>query len=98
MKITHSVLTITIKDFVLYEADIYDPSQFATNPNITTPNTPRNFFSATVIGDITLVNDEVVKGTYVGANRPVIANPNPVPGGAKQISRGTLSGSTCSRS
>jgi hypothetical protein len=91
MRITSSVLTITIKDQVFYEADIYDPSQFATNPNITTPNTPRNFFSGTVIGDITLVNDEVVKGTYVGANRPIIARPNPLPGGAKaDITRNSL--------
>jgi hypothetical protein len=91
MRITPSVLTITIKDQVTYEADIYDPSQFATNPNITTPNTPRNFYAGTVIGDITLVNGEAVKGTYVGGLRPIIAKPNPVSGEAiADITRNSL--------
>jgi hypothetical protein len=82
MRITPSVRTTTIKRQVAHEADIYDPSQFATNPNITTPNMPRNFFASPVIGDITLVNGEVVKGTYAGGVRPIRARPNPVSGEA----------------
>jgi hypothetical protein len=82
MTTTPSVLTIDVQDLVAYQADISDPSQFATHPDITIPNTPRNFFVVTLIGDIVSVNGDPAKGTYVGRTRVVKASLNPSAGGA----------------
>jgi hypothetical protein len=76
-------LKIEVTDLVAYQADIYDPSHFATVPGVTVPITPRNFFVVTLIGDIKKVNEQDASGTYVGYNRALNASPNAVNGGAK---------------
>lgn len=82
MSTTASILTIDLQNQVDYQGDISDPSEFATNPGITTPNTPRNFFVVTLIADIKSVNGHPAKGIYVGRTRVISASPNPAPGGA----------------
>jgi uncharacterized protein (TIGR03437 family) len=76
MTTTASVLTIDLTDLVAYQGDISDPTQFATVPPPTTPNPVRNYFVATLIGDIVKVNNETVKGTYFGRTRVLSATPN----------------------
>ena len=77
-----AVLTINLENQVDYQADIADPAQFATDPPITHPMTPRNFFVVTSIADIRMVNQVDAKGTYVGRTRVVLLSPQPGPGGA----------------
>src|SRR5262249_27350218 len=38
-----SILRIDTTNLVLYYEDTPDPSKYATDPNVTTPNPPRNF-------------------------------------------------------
>ena len=39
-------------------------SKFATDPNVTTPGHPNNFFRNAVIGDIQALNGQPVMGTF----------------------------------
>jgi hypothetical protein len=82
MTTTASVLRIDLQNQIDYQGDIYDPSVFATNPGVTSPTTPRNFFVATQIADIVSVNGNPAKGIYVGRTRVIAATPNPSPGDA----------------
>jgi hypothetical protein len=80
-------LTIEVKNLVAYQADICEPSLFATLPDATVPGgnfppTPLNFFVVTLIGDIKTVNTQDSKGTYVGYNPALNASPNAPNGGA----------------
>ena len=77
-----TTLVIDLQNVVEYQADISDPSKFATNPNVTPSVQPRNFFVVTILGDIVAVNGQPAKGTYVGRTRPIIASPAPNAGGA----------------
>jgi hypothetical protein len=58
-----SILRIDTTDVVLYIEDTSDPSKFATDPNVTTPGHPNNFFRNVFIGDIRAVNGQPVLGT-----------------------------------
>ena len=69
-----TILVIDVDNNVEYQEDISDPSKFATNPAITPSATPRNFYVATIIGDIVAVNGQPAKGTYVGRARSLYAN------------------------
>lgn len=69
-----TILTIDVDNNVEYREDISDPSKYATIPTITTPATPRNFYVATIIGDIVAVNGQPAKGTYIGRARSLYAN------------------------
>ena len=75
--LTQTTLTIDLQNVVEYQGDIADPSRFATNPNVTPSSAPRNFYVATLIGDIVAVNGQPAKGTYVGRSRSVILSPTP---------------------
>jgi uncharacterized protein (TIGR03437 family) len=77
-----TVLTIDCVNFVEYRQDISDLTKYATDPNLTTAITPRNFFTATMFADIVAVNGQPAKGLYVGRPRTVLAFPTPVPGQA----------------
>ena len=79
---TPSILEIDVTNLVEYQSDISDISKMATNPNITPASPPRNFFVATVLGDIVAVNGQPVKGTYAARARAIITNPAPMPGQA----------------
>jgi hypothetical protein len=82
MTMPTSVLNIEVSKEVDYQNDEDDLHLFATNPDCTTANPPKNFFVVTLIGDIVTVNGQHVKGTYVGRTRVIKASPAPAPGGA----------------
>ena len=75
-------LVIALQNTVEYQADISDPSKFATNPGVTPSVQPKNFFAVTIIADIVSVNGQPAKGTYVARSRALVASPAPSPGGA----------------
>lgn len=77
-----TILTIDLVNFVEYRQDVSDPAKFATDPNLTTATTPRNFFVATMFADIVAVNGQPAKGLYVGRPRAILATPTPGPGQA----------------
>lgn len=77
-----TILTIDLTNFVEYRQDVSDPAKFATDPNLTTATTPRNFFTATMFADIIAVNGQPAKGLYVGRPRTVLTTPTPTPGQA----------------
>ena len=72
-----AILEIDIENFVEYQGDISDLTKIATNPNVTPASRPRNFFPATILGDIVAVNGQPAKGTIVGFVQANIANPGP---------------------
>ena len=76
-----TILVVDIANNVEYQEDISDPSKFATNPNITPAVSPRNFYPATLFGDIIAVNGQPAKGTYVARSRSLYANAS-TPGSA----------------
>jgi len=61
-----TILRIDTANVVLYLEDIGDLAKFATDPNVTTPAPPKNFFRNAVIGDIRAVNGQPVMGTHTG--------------------------------
>jgi uncharacterized protein (TIGR03437 family) len=77
-----TVLSIDLQNVVEYQADISDPSKFATSPGVTPAVTFKNFGAVTILGDIVAVNGQPVKGLYVGRSRGLVASPTPAPGGA----------------
>lgn len=84
-------LVINLQNAVEYQADISDPSQFATKPNITPSVQPKNFFVVTIIADIVSINGQPAKGMYVARSRALVASPAPSPGGAiADVSRAAL--------
>jgi len=64
-------LRIDTTNLVVYYDDTPDPSKFATDPNVTTPITPRNFARNITIADIVAVNGQRAMGTHT---RGTIAN------------------------
>jgi hypothetical protein len=72
---TPVILTIDVENYVEYQSDIADPAKLATLPSLTPSVQPRNFFVATVIGDIVTVNGQLAKGTVVGRARAIRLNP-----------------------
>jgi hypothetical protein len=72
---TPVILTIDVDNYVEYQSDIADPAKLATLPSVTPSVQPRNFFVATVIGDIVAVNGQAAKGTVIGRARAIRLNP-----------------------
>jgi hypothetical protein len=72
-----TILVIDLENFVEYQADIFDVSKFATNPNETPSVGFRNFSVATVLGDIVAVNGQPVKGLYAARARSIGTSPTP---------------------
>lgn len=85
-----TILVIDVDNNVEYQEDTSDPSKYATNPNITPSNTPRNFYVATIIGDIVAVNGQPAKGTYIGRSRSLYANQTSPGSAVTDISRAAL--------
>ncbi len=80
-----TILTIDLENFVHYEGDTSDISQFGATAGVTTPAAVLNshdFWVATVLGDIVAVNGQPAKGLYVARSRDINTSPNPRPGGA----------------
>lgn len=59
--LSQTTLQVDLQNAVEYQSDTGDPSQFATKPNITPSNPPKNFGVATIIADIVAVNGETAE-------------------------------------
>jgi hypothetical protein len=80
-----TILTIDLENFVHYEGDTSDVSQYGVTAGVTTPAAVLNshdFWVATVLGDIVAVNGQPAKGLYVARSRDINTSPNPGSGGA----------------
>ena len=75
-----AILVIDVGNVVEYQGDAYDPSKFATDPNITRSAGARTFSANTVFGDIVAVNGQPAKGVYVANPKGIGLNTNLSPG------------------
>ncbi len=86
-----SILQIDVENWVQYLEDSSDRSLFATNPNVTPAQGPRNFASSLGIADIVAVNGTPAKGTMIRTLRNMNLSANPNPGqGIGDVQRGAL--------
>src|SRR5712692_5637707 len=77
-----TILKVDLENIVRYVYDVADPLKFATNPGVTTPTTPTNFWTQMLISDIVAVNGQPVNGTQVFRENVLRLSPNPNPGQA----------------
>jgi hypothetical protein len=80
-----TILTIDIENFVQYQSDASDASQYGAKAAATPPATflnSSNFWVATGLADIVAVNGQPAKGLYAMRSRVIRTDPNPNPGGA----------------
>jgi uncharacterized protein (TIGR03437 family) len=74
------ILQIDLTNNVVYFQDTTDVSNYATEPNVTSPTaTPRNFYKAHGIADIVAVNGQPVMGTYANAAAAFALRTSPTP-------------------
>jgi len=74
-----AILTIDVENVVEYQGDIFDPSKFATKPNVT-PSAGVGAFSLNVVfGDVVAVNGQPAKDIYVGRPVGITLTPTPKP-------------------
>ena len=85
-----TILVVDVENTVEYQEDISDTSKFATNPNVTPSATPRNFYPATIFGDIVAVNGQPARGTFVGRSRSLYANQSSPGSAVADITRAGL--------
>src|SRR5690242_1616751 len=71
------ILNIDVENFVQYNEDTPDLTKLATDPNVTTPNTAKNFGKTVHLADIVAVNGQPAKGTMVVTTRTVTLRPSP---------------------
>lgn len=67
-----TILTIDVENVVQYFNDVSDVSRLATDPNVTTPVSGRNFREFLVLGDIVAVNGQPAKGALSFSARQLI--------------------------
>jgi len=79
-----TVLTVDLENQTRYVYDVVDPLKFATDPGVTTPITPTNFYSQMLISDIVAVNGQPAKGVQI--LRETILRLNPIGGPGQAIS------------
>src|SRR6266852_2404193 len=77
-----TAVKVDLENTVRYVYDVADPLKFATNPGVTTPTTPTNFWTQMLISDIVAVNGQPVKGTQIFRENVLRLSPNPNPGQA----------------
>jgi hypothetical protein len=80
-----TILTVDVANLVEYQADIYDPSKWGSNPNVTPWAGAREFDAVTILADIVAVNGKPASGLYAGRTRVIATTPNGVPGTGKAI-------------
>src|SRR5215831_3485099 len=80
-----TILTVDVANLVEYQADIYDPSKWGSNPNVTPWAGARAFDVVTILADIVAVNGKPAKGLYAGRTRVIGTTPDGVPGTGKAI-------------
>ena len=76
------ILVVDVENLVSYFEDTSDLSKFATEPNVTPPVSPNNFYFRVGIGDIVAVNGQPVKGTLTRNIRQVLLRTTPTDGQA----------------
>src|SRR5713101_5281588 len=72
-----TILEIDVENAVQYVRDIYDPSKFGTDPNVTTASLPKAFWETVQIADIVAVNGQPVKGTFTERSQRISLRPAP---------------------
>ncbi len=77
-----TILVVDLENMTRYVYDVADPLKFATDPGVTTQNTPTNFYSQVLISDIVAVNGQPVKGVQILRETILRLNPNGLPGQA----------------
>src|SRR3989442_15900749 len=77
-----TILVVDLENMTRYVYDVADPLRFATNPGVTTPTTPTNFWTQMLISDIVAVNGQPVEGTQIFRENVLRLSPNPNPGQA----------------
>ena len=77
-----TILVVDLENMTRYVYDVADPLKFATDPGVTTPTTPTNFYTQMLISDIVAVNGQPVKGTQILREHILRLNPNGLPGQA----------------
>src|SRR2546429_8187851 len=77
-----TILVVDLENMTRYVYDVADPLKFSTDPGVTTPITPTNFYTQMLISDIVAVNGQPVKGTQVLRENILRLTPNPSPGQA----------------
>ena len=80
-----TILTIDLENFVQYQSDTSDLSQYGVNSGVTSPGAilaAKDFWYGVGLADIVAVNGEPAKGTYVIYARDIAVSPNAAPGKA----------------
>jgi len=79
-------VTQSIPNFVQYQSDTFDLSQYGVTPGVTSPAavlaSRANFSYGVGLGDIVAVNGQPAKGPYVIYSRDIAVSPNAMPGKA----------------
>src|SRR5215469_17294779 len=79
-------VTQSIPNFVQYQSDTFDLSQYGVTPGVTSPAavlaSRANFSYGVGLGDIVAVNGQPAKGLYVIYSRDIAVSPNAMPGKA----------------
>ena len=60
-----TILVVDLENMTRYVYDVADPLKFATDPSLTTQNTPTNLYSQMLISDIVAVNGQPARGTQI---------------------------------
>jgi hypothetical protein len=81
-----TILTIDIENFVQYQSDTFDLSQYGVNAGVTPPAavlaSHADFWYGVGLGDIVAVNGQPAKGLYTIYARDIAVSPNAMPGKA----------------
>ena len=78
------ILTIDLENFVQYQSDTSDVSQYSAKTAATPPAnlSSHDFWVATGLADVVAVNGQPAKGLYAMRSRVIRTDPQPSPGGA----------------
>jgi hypothetical protein len=80
-----TILKIDLENFVQYQSDTSDLSQYAINPGVTSPGAilaSKDFWYGVALGDIVAVNGQPTKGLYTAYARAIAVSPGAAPGKA----------------
>lgn len=80
-----TILTIDIENFVQYQSDTSDLSQYGVNSGVTNPAAvlaSKDFWYGVGLADIVAVNGEPARGLYAIYARDIAVSPNAAPGKA----------------
>src|SRR5690349_14700731 len=78
--IAPAILELDVENIVSYSSDIFDASKFATDANLTTAMTARNFGFVMAVGDVVAVNGTAARGSMVAHQQAIRLSPSPSSG------------------